>query len=40
MTTSRMKVAKFGSLAISRGETHGFASRSHDRFAVSVGKTR
>ncbi len=37
MTTSKMRVAKFGGLAISRDETHGFASRPHDRFAVSVG---
>ena len=39
MTTSKTRVAKFGGLAISRSETHGFASRPHDRFAVSVGKT-
>ena len=40
MTTSMTRVAKFGGLAISQSETHGFASRPHDRFAVSVGKTR
>jgi hypothetical protein len=39
MTTSKTRVAKFGGLAISPSETHGFASRPHDRFAVSVGKT-
>lgn len=40
MTTShKMSVAKFGGLAISLGETHGFASRPHDRFAFSDGET-
>jgi hypothetical protein len=33
-----MSVAKFGGLAISRSETHDFASRPHDRFALSDGE--